>query len=326
MPRIVKPTAEAIAEAAAVLQREGVVAFPTETVYGLGVPTLSRAALAKVYELKGRPRDNPLIAHVLDAGQARAIAAGWDERCEQLAGRFWPGPLTLVVRKAAGIPEQATAGYPTIAVRSPSHPVARQLLERFGGAISAPSANRSGHVSPTTAQHVFDDFADVEDLLILDGGPCEVGIESTVVDLMRTPPMVLRPGSVGADEIGQVLGREVGVFGEMEQAASPGTASSHYAPRTPVVLVEPGEVERAVGQMRERAVVLAMRPVEAGAGLAIIEMPREARAYASGIYDALRRADGLGAERIVIEMPEEAGALWDAIRNRLRRAAGVKSD
>lgn len=324
MPRIVEPTPQAINEAAAALRSGDVVAFATETVYGLGADTFNESALMKVYDLKGRPRENPLIAHVLDEQQARSVADAWDDRCAALVKRFWPGPLTLVVPKAASVPIQATAGYPTVAVRCPNHPVARQLLAIFGGAISAPSANRSGRVSPTTAKHVADDFADVENLLILDGGPCDVGIESTVLDMTRTPPVVLRPGSIGADVIGQAIGERVDVYRAKEQLASPGTASAHYAPRTPVTLLQQTELAAhldAMGERDQRAIVLAIHMTQVPLPHALIAMPSSANAYAAQLYDALRRADAMNGAEIVIELPAQPGPVWDAIRNRLHRAA-----
>ena len=206
MPRLVQATDDVIAQAAHMLGDGQVVAFATETVYGLGAGTFQSVALERIYQLKGRPQRNPLIAHVLDQSQAARVVAQWDERCRRLAEQFWPGPLTIVAPRGADVPDPATAGWSTIAVRAPSHPLARRLLSAFGGPISAPSANRSGHVSPTTAQHVADDFDDADDLMILDGGACGIGIESTVVDLSGAVAQMLRPGAISIEQLRELLG------------------------------------------------------------------------------------------------------------------------
>jgi L-threonylcarbamoyladenylate synthase len=321
MPRPVEPTDDAIAEAAARLRDGHVVAFPTETVYGLGADTFSAAAIERVYALKGRPLDNPLIAHVLDEPQARAVVAGWDGSCARLARRFWPGPLTLVLPRAPDVPEAATAGWPTIAVRAPDHAVARALLAAFGGSISAPSANRSGHVSPTTARHVADDFADAADLLILDGGPCAVGVESTVLDLSGAVPCVLRPGAVTLEALRDELG-EVAVGDMAQQAASPGTTMRHYAPRAPAELVPAAELAERLRALRGPAVVLCFESGAVGAPHRAIVMPRSPEAYAARLYGALREADALRPQRIIIEQPPINGGMWLAVHDRLLRAAG----
>ena len=255
MPRIASPRGDAIEEAVQCLRRGEPVAFPTETVYGLGADTFQPEAIRAVFRLKDRPADNPLIAHVSGTEQARPLVRGWDERCDTLASRFWPGPLTLVLSKDESVPEVATAGWRTIAVRAPRHPVASALLAAFGGAISAPSANRSGHVSPTTAQHVADDFSAVEDLLILDGGRSDVGIESTVLDLTGAPPRILRPGSVTGTELKEVLG-EVTAVAPRQQTISPGTSAAHYAPHTPAELVDREELMPMLDDRTEPAFVI----------------------------------------------------------------------
>jgi len=320
MSRIVEPSETAIAEAARVLAAGGLIALPTETVYGLGADTFNADALRAVYAIKGRPLDNPLIAHVLDPSQARRLVRHWSERAEALAQQFWPGPLTLILERGETVPNEATAGRPTIAVRSPSHAVARTLLGVFGRPISAPSANRSGHVSPTRAAHVADDFAD-EDLLILDGGPSECGIESTVVDLTVSPPRILRPGSISEEQVAATLAEPVLSPTISEQEASPGTSARHYAPRTPVELLDRGEIERRLRNAEGRAVVLVIGSHAVAAPHAAIPMPDDPRRYASHLYETLRRADALGANVILIERPPSAGPLWTAIINRLDRAA-----
>ncbi|MHC4965553.1 MAG: L-threonylcarbamoyladenylate synthase [Planctomycetota bacterium] len=321
MPRPVKPTEELITEAAARLRDGRVVAFPTETVYGLGADTFRVDAIDRVYALKGRPLDNPLIAHVLDEEQACTVGA-WDDRCSSLARELWPGPLTLVLPRAAAVPSEATAGWPTIAVRAPAHPVARALLSAFGGSISAPSANRSGHVSPTTATHVADDFSDDEDLLILDGGPCAVGIESTVLDLTGSMPTVLRPGAVSVETLRERLG-DVAVGDIAHQAASPGTTLRHYAPETITELVAPDDLGPRLAALRRPAVVLCFDEGVVAAPHQAIVMPRAPEAYAARLYGALREADARRPARIIVEQPPTGGGMWLAVHDRLRRATGA---
>ena len=253
------PAGEAgVAAAARVLADGGLVAFPTETVYGLGADATNPAAIAQLYRAKGRPAFNPLIAHVGDLAAARKIAR-FDAAAEQLAEAFWPGPLTLVLPKAddCAVADLATAGLDTVAVRIPSHPVARDILRAFGGPVVAPSANLSGHVSPTTAAHVEADLAGRIDLII-DGGPVDVGVESTIVGCFAEP-MLLRPGGVPREAIERVLGRALAqppedAASEASQPLAPGMLASHYAPRTRVRLnadhVEPGEALLAFGLHR----------------------------------------------------------------------------
>lgn len=317
-----------IDRAVAILVDGGVVGFPTETVYGLGAEALTGAALDRIYELKGRPDDNPIIAHVADAEHAAALVEHWDDRAAALTRRFWPGALTLVLRRATHVPDRLTAGRDTIAVRSPAHSVARALIDRLRaaydgaerrlgrGAVAAPSANRSGGVSPTTARHVAADFAE-SDLLILDGGPSDVGIESTVLDLGVDPPVILRPGIVTAAQLDDVLGAvRAGHF--EQQAASPGTSRSHYAPRTLTSCVDASALEAALGA--GPAVVLGFAETVVAPPHEVIELPREAAEYAARLYDALREADTRGASSIVIVRPPDAGGAWVAIHDRIRRA------
>jgi L-threonylcarbamoyladenylate synthase len=323
---ILQPSADAIAEAARRLRAGGVVAFPTETVYGLGADTFNEDAIAEVYRLKDRPFDNPLIAHVEGVAAARELAAAgaWDSRCDTLAERFWPGPLTIVVAKSSAVPALTTAGYSTIALRCPAHPVARALLAAYGGAISAPSANRSGHVSPTAAEHVAHDFAQAgtdAGMLILDGGPCAVGIESTVLDLSGTSPRILRPGAVTSEALGEALGVKVVAASAREQLASPGTSPAHYAPRTPAELVESERLESRLAALDEPAAVLVHHHRAIAPPHHAIELPDDDVRYAAQLYAALRQADTFGAARLLIEKPRGEGELWDAIRDRLCRAA-----
>ncbi len=324
MQKIVEPSPRAIEEAAAALRRGRVVAFPTETVYGLAADTFCEAALDAVFALKGRPADNPLIAHVTGAegpAGARRVVDAWDERADALARRFWPGPLTIVLVRGPAVPARAAAGWPTVAVRAPGHPVARCLLEAFGGPLSAPSANRSGHVSPTNARHVADDFPDADDLIVLDGGTCAVGLESTVVDLTVVPPSVLRPGSVSTGDLAAVLGDVQGPT-VAAQAAGPGTTPHHYAPRTPVEIVDAPGLREWLAQRDRPAAVLSFDAAAVPAPHRPIKMPQGAADYAKVLYDALRRADRLGLERILVEEPPSSNELWKAIHDRLGRAAG----
>ena len=293
--------------------------------YGLGASTFNDAAVGVIYRLKGRPFDNPLIAHVLDWKQAIATvvgssAAGRIVRLgEVLAEEFWPGPLTLVMPKSERVPLRATAGLSTIALRSPAHPIARELLQTFGGPISAPSANRSGHVSPTAAQHVADDFSDVRDLLILDGGPCNVGIESTVLDLTVRPARLLRSGSVTREQLQERIG-EIDASPVAHQAASPGTAARHYAPRTPAQLVTADELKNKLRRIASPMVVLTMHADKILPPHRAIAMPHDAEAYARALYRALREADSHNMNEILIEAPPQEGDVWPAIHDRLRRA------
>ena len=303
---ILAPTADAIARAAQTLRAGGLVAFPTETVYGLGADARSPAAVGAVFLRKGRPASNPLIVHVDGVEMARSVVAEWPARADALAARFWPGPLTLVLAKEPGLPAAVTAAGETVAVREPDHPVALELIRVSGRPLVAPSANPSGAVSPTTAEHVEADFPD---LLILDGGPCRAGIESTVLDL--TGPgaaRVLRQGVVTPEEVAAVLGEPVAVGAVARAARSPGVAGAHYAPRAPVRLVAPEEV--------------------APEGVARVKLPESAVESAARLYATLREADAAGPEGIWVEAPTPEqlagpeGSLWRAILDRLQRAAG----
>jgi L-threonylcarbamoyladenylate synthase len=326
MPRVLAASDQAIELAVQRWRASEVVAFPTETVYGLGADTYNISALRKIYELKGRPANNPLIAHVLNAEQARTIAAQWDERCQILSKSFWPGPLTMVVKKSARVSDEATANLPTIALRSPAHVVARRLLEKFGSPLSAPSANRSGRVSPTSAAHVAVDFADVDDLLIIDGGASEIGIESTVIDVSGAAPRLLRPGSVSVSQLKAVLG-EFEVREVSQQGAAPGTSMQHYAPTTPTEMVDSSKLASRLSQERFPCAVLCFDDAEIKPPHVAIGMPRNPIPYAQKLYHALRVADALSVSRILIEAPPSPPPpshadddQWRAVRDRLRRA------
>lgn len=313
---------EEIAAAVDRLRRGGLVAFPTETVYGLGADALNPAAVARVFAAKGRPGTNPLIVHVTGEAMARGLASPWPPGASLLARRFWPGPLTIVVPGAAGIPDAVTAGGPTVALRSPAHHITLALLEAFGGPLVGPSANPSGRTSPTTADHVREAFTQ-EQVLVLDGGPCRGGIESTVVTLAETPARVLRPGLVSAEEIAAVLGAPVRGFtpGDHDEGAipaSPGRLAAHYAPRAPAVLVDTAELGRALSGPGDK--VLLTHTGAAGPGVRTIAMPADAAGYASRLYAALREADLGDPTLIVIERPPATGPVWEAVADRLSRA------
>jgi len=332
---------EQIAEAVKRLKGGGLVAFPTETVYGLGADALNEAAVRRVFEVKGRPAHNPLIVHVSGEAMAKSLASDWPEDARRLAERFWPGPLSIVVPKVERVPQIVTGGGPNVAVRCPSHPMTLALLEAFGGPLVGPSANVSGFVSPTTAAHVREAFDD-RDVLVLDGGACTGGIESTVVSVVGGKARVLRSGLIDAAVIAEVLGREVecadsGVVSSVPQAATPaeapGQMSSHYAPKARAVMVDAGEVERVALNVRGECVLVThvgekdepfAKPLFAGKGPSrhTIRMPADARGYARRLYSALREADAMHPELIVIVTPpdESKNPVWRAVRDRLKRA------
>ncbi|MBU3729233.1 MAG: threonylcarbamoyl-AMP synthase [Phycisphaerales bacterium] len=321
MPRILPYGDESVREAAAALRAGEPVAFATETVYGLGARTLDEAAIERIYALKGRPSDNPLIAHVLDVPQARTVSGRWDRRSLRAAAALWPGPLTMILPRAAAVPRAACGGLDTIAVRSPVHPLARCLLYAVNDAISAPSANRSGEVSPTSAEHVAHDYPEVPGLIVLDGGPCRVGIESTVVDLCESKPVVRRLGSVSIEQLVNVLG-PVEVDIAHAQGASPGSARRHYSPRTRSLLLDRAALEESISRERSAgyrvaAVVLSRLGVDADH---VTALPAEGDACAAALYDALRRADAASCDVIVIERPARTDGIWAAIQDRLERA------
>jgi L-threonylcarbamoyladenylate synthase len=318
-------TIEDIAAAAEHLRAGGVVAFPTETVYGLGADAFNERAVARVYELKGRPTRNPLIVHVSGPEMARQVVAAWPEEAEALARAFWPGPLSIILPKSAGVPDLVSAGGPTVAVRCPLHPMALALLFEFEGPLVGPSANLSGQVSPTSSEHVREAFGNT-DVMILDGGRCSAGIESTVLSLadLRTP-RVLRPGLVGPEEIARVLGRSV-EMGDPRSGphdgplASPGLLDRHYAPRTPARLFGAAEWPGVLENPHGVTVVITHRLRDVVPPHHLIAMPPTPDEYAAALYAALREADAISPAQILIERPPIDGPVWHAIADRLRRA------
>ena len=319
--RIVLPDEAALTEATERLRGGELVAFPTETVYGLGANALDAVAVAKIYAAKGRPATNPIIVHVASVEQAKALAKTWPSIADELAAAHWPGPLTLVLEKADGIPDIVTAGGTTVGIRIPNHPVALELLRRAGVPIAAPSANRSEEVSPTQARHVADSLgAFVKDLLILDGGDCKVGIESTVLDVTCDPPRVLRPGMVSRQDLTVLLPQIIAGPTEESIARSPGQMLRHYAPqKTLVVLVSGGLTKLQSGDIylthRQSSLSTTWN------GIQVVALPNSADEYAQILYSALRDADQSAATRIVIDWPHGTDPEWAAIRDRLRRAA-----
>jgi L-threonylcarbamoyladenylate synthase len=322
--RVHHPQAATIDHAAAVLRAGGLVAFPTETVYGLGADALSPDAVRKVFTLKGRPQRNPLIVHVADIATARAVASEWPPLAQRLAERFWPGPLTIVVPKADAIPAEVTAGTPTVGIRCPDHPMALDLLRAFGGPLVAPSANPSGFVSPTTAAHVREGFPGA-DLLVLDGGPCRAGIESTVVSLTMDPPTILRTGAITLEALRAVIPDvRPGAADALGSLGSPGRLPSHYAPRAPVRLVSAIDIRTGAIPAGSCALVMSTDYTPTP-GAHIIAMPEDALGYAARLYAALREADATRPAEILVEIPESSSGLWAAIHDRLRRAAAPRT-
>jgi L-threonylcarbamoyladenylate synthase len=303
-----------VRRAAQILRAGGLVAFPTETVYGLGADATNAEAVRKLYAVKRRPPDHPVIIHFADAEKAFTWARAVPEGARELAERFWPGPLTLILKRSPLAKDFVTGGQDTVGLRVPSHPVAHELLITFERAIAAPSANRFGLVSPTTAAHVRDDLGSDVDL-VLEGGSSQVGIESTILDLSGSAPALLRPGHVSKKELESVIGTI-----EEESAASPrhsGGLERHYAPRTPARMVPSHGLDKAITELKARVAVLAFsRPDERVDYW--LRMPRDPHAYARRLYAALRELDSAGCEMILVEAPPET-AEWSAVRDRLRR-------
>jgi L-threonylcarbamoyladenylate synthase len=307
---------EEVRRAAEVLRAGGLVAFPTETVYGLGADASSAEAVARLYAAKGRPADHPVIVHFASAEAAFAYAREIPDAARKLAARFWPGPLTMVLKRSPRAKDFVTGGQDSVGLRVPSHPVAQALLREFDGGIAAPSANRFGNVSATRAMHVVDEM-DVE--FVLDGGASEVGIESTIVDLSGAGPALLRPGRISRTELEEVLGVKV----LDRQSGSPrhsGGLERHYAPKTPARLVPPHQLDAEIAKHGDALAVLAFSKPDERVDY-WIRMPREPRGYAHRLYAALRELDGAGCAAILIETPPET-ADWDAVRDRIARAAG----
>jgi L-threonylcarbamoyladenylate synthase len=322
------PGPEDLAAALDALSHGEPVAFPTETVYGLGADALSEPAVARVFQLKQRPPNNPLIVHVADANAARDLTHAWDSRAQALARAFWPGPLSIILPKSPRIPALVTAGSQHVALRCPAHPAALSLLTAFAGPLVGPSANRSGSVSPTTSAHVRQAFPH---LLILEGGPCAQGIESTVVSLADPRPRILRPGIIGATQLADVLGIPVDAPAGLSPSGSaplpsPGLLASHYAPAAPTHLLSAAEIESDAPSLPS-AVVIHHTTLTLPASARSIRMPDAAPPYAARLYAALRDADALRPDAILIQRPTPSGPhahVWLAVLDRLQRAAAPR--
>jgi L-threonylcarbamoyladenylate synthase len=315
-----------IERAAEVLRRGGLVAVPTETVYGLAANAEDPAAVARIFAAKGRPSSHPLIVHLGGAQYLDDWVETVPPAARLLAERFWPGPLTLVLRRSRRVPLEVTGGLETVAVRVPNHPVTLELLAAFGGGVAAPSANRFGSVSPTTADHVRTELGDAVDC-VLDGGACQVGLESTIVDVTGDVPRVLRPGGVTREDLEEVLGYPVEVPSK-STVRVPGQHPSHYAPRARVVLVEAEKVVAEAEQAQDlgHRVGALVPPSSAGVPVrahAVVQVPESMDDYARSLFKLLREFDERGCDLVIAYLPDEQG-LGLAIANRLRRAAGPR--
>ena len=323
-----------IAEAAAILEQGGLVAFPTETVYGLGADAENPAAVAAIYAAKGRPSNHPVIVHLAPQADLGYWVKEIPEQAQKLIHAFWPGPLTLILQRSEHIPDAVSGGQDSIGVRCPSHPVAQALLRAFKngqGGIAAPSANKFGRVSPTTAQHVRDEFATELQPggligMVLEGEQSQVGIESTIVDLTRLSthgPVLLRPGQITLDQLAAVLGTAPSLpVQDVSAPRASGTLEAHYAPRTPVALVESAQMEQVVQQLcdaKRKVALLHYTPV-ADADITALCLSGDAAHYAYDLYASLRTLDLINADVILVQAPP-AGNEWQAVRDRLKRAA-----
>jgi len=321
------PDRQAIRRAAESLRRGGLVAFPTETVYGLGADALNPEAVRTIFVAKGRPLDNPIIVHVAGPQDLAVLTADVPPEATLLMKRFWPGPLTLIFKRSAGVPDAVTGGGDTVAVRMPRNAIALALVRALGRPIAAPSANLSGRPSPTTAGHVLADLGGRIDI-ILDGGPVEVGLESTVLDLSQHPPVILRPGAVTAADLKPFIGRVAAAAEPALRRRSPGTRYRHYSPRARVTLVAGGDQEAAArlatshaGKGRKVALLThGPCPLQGSADLIVRAMPRDLKAYARRMFAVMRELDELGVDEMIIEGVVERG-LGVAVMDRLRRAA-----
>lgn len=318
------PDDPAIEEAAAILASGGLVAFPTETVYGLGADGLNPEAVARIYAAKGRPATNPVILHVADVASGRQMVSRWPETARLLAERFWPGSLTLVLPASEAVPAIVRAGGPTVALRCPAHPVALALIRAAGRPLAAPSANRSQHLSPTLAEHVASSLGEAVDL-ILDGGPTEAGLESTILDLSGERPRILRPGPISPADLAAIIGPVElweGAVKAGDAQPAPGMAERHYAPRARLELVAPGTgLFAAAGQVAYVGLG-ALPPLPDG--VRGVLLPLDAEAVGARLYALLHELDNAGIERILMERPPNSEA-WMAVSDRLRRASAKET-
>lgn len=315
-----------IREAAKLLAAGKVVAFPTETVYGLGADASNPEAVRRIFEIKGRPADHPVIVHLSHPDQLSEWAAEIPDEAYQLAERFWPGPLTIILNRNKRVPDEVTGGQDTVGLRIPAHPVALALLRKFGGGVAAPSANRFGRISPTTAQHVLEDLGE-ELEMIVDAGPCLIGLESAIVNLSGPEPMLLRPGSLTVRELEAVLdGKRITLPEKKVVLRAPGMLSSHYAPRTPFTVIEAVALPETLIKLLTRGETVAVMTVTATAiswpkGVTLRLMPPSPSDYACEMYSVMRKLDNGAVDRIVAVAPPDS-IEWSAVRDRLTRAAG----
>ena len=327
MVKVVRATQVEIETAVQALRDGELVAFPTETVYGLGANAQNPAAVRKIFEAKGRPETHPVIVHLDSPRFLHRWVRDVPDVATKLAERFWPGPLTMVMQRAANVHDIVTGGQDTVAIRVPQHPMAQQLLTAFGGGIAAPSANRYGRLSPTRAEHVRDELGDAVKV-ILDGGESQIGLESTIVAFEGSSVRLLRPGAVTAGQIRQVVA-ELEIGAGLDSPRVPGSAASHYAPTTPMTIVPAGEIDAHAAALSEggrRVAVLAQRlPLRAHKYVTWINAGRRPEQYGHDLYANLRTLDKAGCQQILVQdVPE--GERWEAIRDRLLRAASSVSE
>ena len=327
MVRVVRATQVEIDAAVQALRDGELVAFPTETVYGLGANAQNPVAVRRIFEVKGRPATHPVIVHLDSPRYLHRWVREVPDQAMRLAERFWPGPLTLVMARAAHVHDVVTGGQDTVAIRVPGHPMAQQLLTAFGGGIAAPSANRYGRLSPTRPEHVRDELGDAV-RLILDGGECQIGLESTIVACEGPSVRLLRPGAVTASQLRAVVG-ELEIGADLQSPRVPGSTPSHYAPVTPVTIVPAGEIDSqasALSQGGRRIAVLAQRlPLKGHKYVTWVNAGRRPEQYAQDLYANLRALDKAGCQRILVQdVPHDER--WDAVRDRLLRAASDVSD
>lgn len=321
--------AQSIQQAIQYLKQGKLVAIPTETVYGLAADAKNQEAVAKIYTVKGRPKTNPLIIHLSDHSAINGFACNIPKAALQLADSFWPGPLTLILERHPEVPKIVTAGQNTVALRIPNHPLTLSLLREFGGGVAAPSANHYGRVSPTTAQHVRDELGRQVDY-ILDGGPCEIGIESTIVSLIAKDPIILREGAITAEQISEILGQKIqNGHDSKNEIRAPGASLSHYAPSKPLLLLDKEALlnqARILAEQKQPVSVLTFNPCpdffNQAQGLWIQAFPNS-QDYARDLYANLRRMDASMAEWLLVETPPHSKD-WLAVLDRLSRAAFKK--
>jgi L-threonylcarbamoyladenylate synthase len=326
MVRVVRATQAEIEAAVDALRDGELVAFPTETVYGLGANASNPAAVRKVFELKGRPPEHPVIVHIDERRYLKRWVREISPSAEALAEAFWPGPLTLVLPRGEAVHDAVTGGQDSVAIRIPSHPMARQLLDAFGGGIAAPSANRYGRLSATRAEHVTDEFGDAVKV-ILDGGESQVGLESTIVSCLDGTVRLLRPGAITLGQLRKVVG-DVQIGADRSVPRVPGSTAAHYSPATPLTIVPGGEIDALADSMSEggqRIAVLAQRlPLKTYQYVTWVNAGKRAEAFGHDLYSNLRTLDKAGCARILVqEVPGDER--WDAIRDRLARASASSS-